>query len=322
MQKEISVFHSRGSSESNDERYLSITPEKRDRGESFLKELRAYAELSGAYILKMFAYSVHQPAGARTMKCMLVMELMSRGSLKSIIEQKEKISLRRKLSMACHIASGMRKLHQHQMIHRDIRPDNILVDKDYTAKIGDMGIARDFDSKQYQHMTMIGCQPFMPPEFYTGKYDQSLDVFTFGLTLYELIVGTQHGFNRLTRQISLPLVIPVFEELIKQCTHTHPSQRPLAIEIDTTLHVYKQAFDKAVISQHSSYTRMSTEQKDSIFIKFYAAFHPQAKAELERKFPPPPPPSSQPAPDSNDQARAETLRQLFLRVLQGKANDS
>lgn len=90
---------------------------------------------------------------------------MHRGSLYDVIHNRnKKISLRRKISMACHIVSGMQKLHAHSMIHRDIRPDNILVSSNFTAKIGDMGIAHVFNPAKKEKL--LGCVSFMPPEFH------------------------------------------------------------------------------------------------------------------------------------------------------------
>ncbi|CAF3991105.1 unnamed protein product, partial [Rotaria sp. Silwood1] len=57
--------------------------------------------------------------------------------------------------MVMNIASGMRRIHEHRMIHRDIRPDNILVNENYVAKIGDIRIARVIDPLNQQ--TQIGC---------------------------------------------------------------------------------------------------------------------------------------------------------------------
>ena len=66
---------------------------------------------------------------------MILMELMGRGSLQDLIEnQQNNLSLRRKLTMSRQVASGMRRIHQHGMVHRDIRPDNILVTDDYIAR--------------------------------------------------------------------------------------------------------------------------------------------------------------------------------------------
>ena len=143
---------------------IRVTVQRRHLEESFRKELIAYAELSGAYILKTFGYG-DRLLDDGTKECYLITELMHRGSLANVIHGRgEKLSLRRKLSLACQIASGMRKLHAHTMIHRDIRPDNILVSNNYTAKIGDMGIAHIFNPDE-RH-TLVGCLPFMPPEFH------------------------------------------------------------------------------------------------------------------------------------------------------------
>ena len=120
---------------------INARPEHIHHEKSFRQELAAYAELSSPYILKTYGFNI-QELDDGTRKCMLVMEYMPRGSLKIVLRQKEQIPLRQKLEMACQIASGMRKLHAHRMIHRDIRPDNILIAENYTAKIGDMGLAR------------------------------------------------------------------------------------------------------------------------------------------------------------------------------------
>ena len=257
--------------------------------------MTAYTEISGAYILKLFGFAVQVDPTTRTRKFLLIMELMSRGSLTNVIKQKEKISLRRKLEMACHIASGMRKLHARHMIHRDIRPDNILVNENYVAKIGDMGIARVMQEANNQ-LTVIGCAPYMPPEFITGKYDQSLDVFTFGLTLNYLFTEKQHQAIQILILTKVKLVeeSPIFRELIARSIHDHRSQRPSAMEIEATLQTYKRGFDQIVLAKHPEYIQLPTEAKNEVFLKFYEMFHPRAKAVLERQFPPPPPP-----PESN-----------------------
>lgn len=143
---------------------IEVTPAEKTLEESFWEELAAYTELSGAFILKTFGYG-EEIGNNRTKKYYLISEFMHRKSLTDVIyDPTEKISLRRKLAMACHITSGMQKLHAHSMIHRDIRPDNILVSSNYTAKIGDMGIAHVF--KPAEKHKLLGCLIFMPPEFY------------------------------------------------------------------------------------------------------------------------------------------------------------
>lgn len=203
------------------------------------------------------------------------MELMGRGSLQNLLEkQPNQISLRRKLSMARQISSAIRRIHQHQMIHRDIRPDNILITDDYVAKIGDMGIARVWDPNGKQ--TQIGCLQFMPPEFFKTsqdgsiKYDQSLDIFTYGLTLNQLFTETIHQstFNSAGSTIHLKKQSPIFfDQIISKCLNDDPKQRPNALTIETTFEMYEQAFSQTMLTD--SYARMNHKEKDQVFLIFY-----------------------------------------------------
>jgi serine/threonine protein kinase len=251
---------------------------------SFLKELSAYVELSGAYILKTYGFAAFKQDENK--HYMLIMEYMSRGNLTSLIkEQGDQLTLRRRVDMARNIASGLRKIHEHGMIHRDIRLDNILVNENYVAKIGDMGIARTVDPLK-QH-TKIGCQSFMPPEFYNGTYDQTLDIFTFGLTLNQLFTSKQHAFQPLVRdKIAFLEKSPIFDDLISRCTAHDPKLRPTAVEIEKTMDLYSAGFNELVIKQHPSYTKLSTKDKDEIFIAFYEKFHPAATEFIQKEFPP------------------------------------
>ncbi|UJR32794.1 hypothetical protein I4U23_020256 [Adineta vaga] len=250
---------------------------------SFLKEIAAYSELSGAYILKTYGFTASRYGPSK--KYMLIMEYMSRGSLANVIKQKgDQLSLRRKLDIARNIACGMRKIHDHHMIHRDIRPDNILVNENYLAKIGDMGIARQVDPMN-QH-TQIGYQPYMPPEFYKRDYDQKLDIFMFGLTLNELFTSKKHSFQPLaSNRIAFSEKSPVFDDLIAQCTLYDPKRRPTATEIEKTLDIYSAGFNEMVISKDAGYMKLSTEDKDKSFISFYEKFHEPATKFIRKKFP-------------------------------------
>ncbi|CAF3032277.1 unnamed protein product [Rotaria sp. Silwood2] len=269
---------------------IRVTPQRRHLEESFRRELAAYVELSGAFILKTFGYGDRMLENG-VKECYLITELMHRGSLSNVIyNRNEKISLRRKLSMACHIASGMRKLHGHSMIHRDIRPDNILVSNNFTAKIGDMGIAQIFNPAE-RH-TLIGCLPFMPPEFYRGdgQYDQSLDVFTYGLTLNELFTEKTHRFNQSTKRVQLIEQSPIFTNFILKCIRDESTRRPTAVRLENTLHKYRQAVDQYIKEKCPDYTKNTIETKDSIFIGFYHEYRKKEKVEPKPIFPPPPPP--------------------------------
>ncbi|CAF1946493.1 unnamed protein product [Rotaria magnacalcarata] len=269
---------------------IQVAAHRHHLEESFRKELDAYAELSGAYILKTFGYGERRMVNG-SKECFLITEFMHRGSLANVIHNNiEKISLRRKLTMACHVASGMRKLHGHTMIHRDIRPDNILVSSNYTAKIGDMGIAHVFDPNE-KH-TLMGCMPFMPPEFHRGDgdYDQSLDVFTFGLTLNELFTEKLHRFIQPTKRIQISEESSIFFDLITRCINDESSQRPTATEIEDILNKYRLAADKYINEKHPNYTSQTLAVKDAIFIKFYNEHHKLQQEEPKQIYVLPPKP--------------------------------
>lgn len=259
------------------------TPEAQLLEKSFLKEISAYAELSGAYILKIYGFTASRQGSGK--RYMLIMEYMSNGSLSTVIQDKsEKLSLRRRLDIARNIASGIRKIHEHRMIHRDIRPDNILVNENFVAKIGDMGIARVVDPRN-QH-TQIGCQSYMPPEFYKGSYNQKLDIFTFGLTLNELFTGKRHSFQPfVSDKIAFPEKSPIFDDLIGRCTLFDPNRRPAAIEIEKTFDLFANGFNEIVIKKHPSYQNLSKTDKDEIFIAFYKQFQPPAAEFIRKQFP-------------------------------------
>ncbi|CAF0862387.1 unnamed protein product [Didymodactylos carnosus] len=242
-----------------------------ERKRSFFKELAAYTELSGAYILKIYGYVHQQAVHGKGEKYMLIMEYMAKGSLRTVITEGDKISLRRKLHMACNVANGIRKIHEHDMIHRDIRPDNILVADDYTAKIGDMGIARVL-SEDSRH-TIVGPESFMPREFYSGIYDQKLDIFTFGLTMNYLFSETMHEYQQ--REIVIKTRSPIFWDLISRCIHIDPKQRPTSAEIVKALELHNQSFVE-LINKYPIYMKLPLNEKDDMFIKFYEKTHLQA----------------------------------------------
>lgn len=266
-----------------------------DLQRSFLDEIAAYRELSGPYIVRSYAYASLDLPGTRIhppkTQLIILMELMGRGSLQNLLDkQPNQISLRRKLSMARQIASAMTRIHQHGMIHRDIRPDNILITDDYVAKIGDMGIARFIDPNGKQ--TQIGCLQFMPPEFFQHsqdgfiKCDYKLDIFTYGLSINQLFTETIHDtkFNSTGSRITIKKESPIFyEDIIVKCLNNDPNKRPNAIEIENILEIYEQSFSQTMLTD--SYARMNSQEKDQVFLTFYQKNQSIMQKFIQNKFP-------------------------------------
>ena len=100
--------------------------------DSYVREISAYNEFNSNYIVKMIGnfFIGNESDG---FKFYLIMEYMGKGSLTSVIKKENDLTYRCRLSMASNIATGMRRIHEKNFIHRDIRPDNILVTSDYVA---------------------------------------------------------------------------------------------------------------------------------------------------------------------------------------------
>ena len=232
--------------------------------ESFKREVAAYSEIQAKNIIRMIGYNTRMMMdGARCVA--IITELMAKGSLASLL-RKEEISLRRRFSLANHIACGMLKIHQLGYIHRDIRPDNILIDENYVAKIADMGIAREFSNAQRQ-MTQIGCQPYMPWEFFKeGSYSKKLDIFTFGLTINELFGGSHHQkFDESGEKIKK--LAPYFQNLIRSCCSRVPANRPTADDIYSDLKKKTTQLNEHFAKHEDAYNKLSVEDKNKWFFE-------------------------------------------------------
>ena len=222
---------------------------------SYKQELKSYKELKGVNIIKMFGYC------RSGLKFLLVTEFMEKGSLASLLKKEQDISYRRRLQMMVGVASGMARIHERNFIHRDIRPDNILVSKDYTAKIADFGIAKMFESST--NNTIIGPRNYMPPEFYSGQYDKKLDVYTFGLTMVEVFDGEHNKKGLLSvKVIKEP---KAFKKLIYKCLAIESSERPDAASLLRYLKINEYITNEVAIKKVSGYMVMPVEKKNQVF---------------------------------------------------------
>jgi hypothetical protein len=230
---------------------------------SYTQELNAYTELKGCNILRMFGHCIKKKIDSFDL--MIVTEFMEKGSLKSLLEKEPNLTYRRRFDIACDIAAGMARIHEHQFIHRDIRPDNVLIDSNYTAKIGDMGIAK-FIPPHINRNTLIGCPPFMPPEFHTGNYDQKLDVFTFGLTL-NIIFNGRHNENDRLRHYEITRKADLFRDYIQVCVNPDPVKRPTSKNISDKFLIIRKLIEQEIFTTENffKYKNMTYVQKNDHF---------------------------------------------------------
>ena len=121
----------------------------------------------------------------------IVMELAEGKTLKEIITEKGKIPWRDSVKIAAQIASGLSQAHKNHIVHRDIKPHNILITKDGVAKVTDFGIAKAVSNSTINAFgSTIGSVHYFSPEHARGGYtDEKSDIYSLGVVLYEMTTG-------------------------------------------------------------------------------------------------------------------------------------
>ena len=119
----------------------------------------------------------------------IVMELVEGITLKDYISKKGKLSVKEATSIAIQVSMGLEAAHSHGIIHRDVKPQNIIISTDGKVKVTDFGIARAASSNTISSNVM-GSVHYSSPEQVRGGYsDEKSDIYSLGITLYEMITG-------------------------------------------------------------------------------------------------------------------------------------
>lgn len=155
--------------------------------ESFRRESQAAASLSHPNIVNV--YDVGKEGNIHY----IVMELIEGNVLSDVIRAEGALDPRRAVSIAKQIASALSLAHKNQIIHRDVKPHNILITADGVAKITDFGIAKAVSTSTVtanQTGTIMGSVHYFSPEQARGGYvDEKSDIYSLGIVLYEMLTG-------------------------------------------------------------------------------------------------------------------------------------
>ena len=121
----------------------------------------------------------------------IVMELVEGITLKKYIEKRGRLPYKEAVSIAIQVANGMDAAHKHNIVHRDIKPQNIIISKEGKVKVTDFGIAKVASSATINTSASMGSVHYISPERARGGYsDERSDIYSLGITLFEMLTGT------------------------------------------------------------------------------------------------------------------------------------
>jgi serine/threonine protein kinase/tetratricopeptide (TPR) repeat protein len=170
--------------------------------ERFSNELKLARRISHKNVGRM--YELMEDEGTR----FITMEYIAGQDLKGLIRQSGRLTAETAVSIAKQVGEGLAEAHRLGVVHRDLKPKNILIDRDGRAKILDFGIARSLRAKGITVEGMIiGTLGYMSPEQVQGRgIDARSDIFSFGCVLYEMLTG-KSVFGRETTAQTITAVL-------------------------------------------------------------------------------------------------------------------
>lgn len=166
---------------------IKVLKENLSADRTFVSKFKAEAQSAAGLIHPNIVnvYDVNEENGMHY----IVMELVEGVTLKKYIEKRERIPYKEAVSIAIQIAKGMEAAHENHIVHRDIKPQNIIISKEGKVKVTDFGIAKAASSSTINTSAM-GSVHYISPEQARGGYaDERSDIYSFGVTLYEMLTG-------------------------------------------------------------------------------------------------------------------------------------
>lgn len=220
-------------------RYVAVKVLKKEyrEDENFVKKFRSEAQ-AAAGLLNPNIVNVYDVGEDRGLYYM-VMELVEGITLKEYVQKKGKLSSKEAISIAIQMCTGIEAAHNHHIIHRDIKPQNIIISKEGKVKVTDFGIAKATTSQTVSTSAM-GSVHYVSPEQARGGYcDEKSDIYSAGITMYEMVTGrvpfdgdstVSVAMKHLQENITPPSeyapdLYPALEKIILKCTQKSAERR-------------------------------------------------------------------------------------------------
>lgn len=261
-------------------RFVAVKVLKQEFGENenfvskFKVEAQAAAGLMHPNIVNV--YDVGNENGINY----IVMELVEGITLKKYIEKKARLSVKEAISIAIQVSMGIEAAHNNRIIHRDIKPQNIIISKDGKVKVTDFGIAKAATSNTITSNVMGSVHYTSPEQARGGFSDEKSDIYSLGITLFEMLTGRVPFDGDTTVAIAIKHIqepmpsprdyvaeIPVsVEQIVYKCTQKSPDRRyqsmPEVIEdLKRSLMTPDEDFVKIVDPDETASTRVITDQE-------------------------------------------------------------
>lgn len=194
-----------------------------DMVQRFVREGEALRQLNHPNIVKLLD-AIHEND-----RNYLIMELVDGGSLDQVLKQTPRLPVDGILNIALDLADALTRAHRLNIVHRDIKPGNILLAKDGMLRLTDFGIARVVGSSITEVGSVLGTVAYIAPEILQGKpADARSDIWSMGLLLFEMLVG-EHPFK--SYQESGGLIPAILDALLPDLEALRPDAPPALVDL-------------------------------------------------------------------------------------------
>lgn len=208
----------------------------------FSREARSMAQLSHPHLVGVYDFSAggNTNAQGEPSPVFLIMELITGGTLRELLAERQLLNPETAVEIMRGVLSGLAVAHRAGLIHRDIKPDNVLITADGTVKLSDFGLVRSLNSGALGTEQIVGTPAYISPEQVRQQaISPETDVYSAGILLFELLTGEvpfqsdtplAQARQRLYQDVPAPSqyvsdIPPLLDALVASATARNPEER-------------------------------------------------------------------------------------------------